>query len=306
MSDPSANSSPAPEPAKGLPPVTPPSGRHIVQLFLIPGLIVAGAVTVLLGFSWLASGSRSPEQILKNIDSSNSDIRWRAASDLAQVLKRDDKLAADGSFGLRLAERLVRALDELERAEKAEQAIPVDEAHKRDRAEAHKILVAQRNYVQFLIACLGNFSVPVSAPLLSDIARNGRGSDEKLRSHVRRQAVLALASLGDSRGRFDKLTSEQKAESRRQLEAEATATTADAGKWAATALGAFDGKSLGVIDALAACASEPDDIFLREQVGHALGFWDGDEREQKVAENALLLLARDLGQGKRIEIGDRE
>ena len=73
---------PAPEPAKGLPTVTAPSGRHIVQLFLIPGLIVAGAVTILLGFSWLAGGSRSPDQLLKNIDSANADIRWRAANDL--------------------------------------------------------------------------------------------------------------------------------------------------------------------------------------------------------------------------------
>src|SRR5260221_203860 len=100
---------PGGERTKGLPPVTPPSGRHIAQLFLIPGLIVAGAVSILLGFSWLAGGSRTPEQFLKNIDSANSDIRWRAANDLAQVLKRDDKLAADASFGLRIAERLARA-----------------------------------------------------------------------------------------------------------------------------------------------------------------------------------------------------
>jgi hypothetical protein len=307
MSDSSAHA-PAtpPEPTKGLPPVTPPSGRHIVQLFLVPGLIVAGAVTVLLGFSWLASGSRSPEQILKNIDSTNADIRWRAASDLAQVLKRDDKLAADASFGLRLAEKLVKALDELDKTEKAEQAIPFDEAHKSERAEAHKNLVAQRSYVQFLAACLGNFSVPVGAPLLCDIAKNGRGADEKLHAHVRRQAVLALATLGDSRKRFDKLTDEQKAEARRQLEAEARSSNADTSKWAETALGSMDGKSLGVIDALAECAKEPNDIFLREQVAHALGFWEGDAREQKVAENTLLSLAGDLGQGKRIAIADGE
>src|SRR5439155_27156542 len=108
-----------PEPVKGLPTVTAPSGRHIVQLFLIPGLIVAGAVTILLGFSWLAGGSRTPEQFLKNIDSANADIRWRAANDLAQVLKRDDTLAADVGFALKIAERLARALEELDRAEKS-------------------------------------------------------------------------------------------------------------------------------------------------------------------------------------------
>src|SRR5262245_44125425 len=121
----SAELPPSGEPAKGLPPVTPPSGRHIVQLFLIPGLIVAGAVTILLGFSWLAGGSRTPEQFLKNIDSANSDIRWRAANDLAQVLKRDDKLAADSAFALRLTERFARALDELERLEIVRDQLPV-------------------------------------------------------------------------------------------------------------------------------------------------------------------------------------
>src|SRR5438067_13590631 len=115
---------PGGERAKGLPPVTPPSGRHVAQLFLIPGLIVAGAVTLLLGFSWLAGGSRTPEQFLKNIDSANTDIRWRAANDLAQVLKRDDKLAADPAFALRLTERFARALDELDRLELARAELP--------------------------------------------------------------------------------------------------------------------------------------------------------------------------------------
>src|SRR5437016_63424 len=135
---------PAGEPAKGLPTVTAPSGRHIVQLFLIPGLIVAGAVSILLGFSWLAGGSRSPDQLLKNIDSANADIRWRAANDLAQVLKRDDALAADIGFALKIAERLARAAEELERDEK--HLADISDSDPRGRAEAWKMLVAQRNH----------------------------------------------------------------------------------------------------------------------------------------------------------------
>src|SRR5947199_4917712 len=125
-----SNSAPTPEPLKGLPPVQAPSGRHVVQLFLVPGLIVAGAVTLLLGFSWLAGGSRTPEQFLKNIDSANPDIRWRAANDLAQVLKRDDKLAADPAFGLQLTERYTRALDEMDRLEKARAELPASAGDK--------------------------------------------------------------------------------------------------------------------------------------------------------------------------------
>src|SRR5919204_6925535 len=112
---PELNGTASPDPAKGLPPVVAPSGRFIAQLFLVPGLIVAGAVTVLLGFSWLAGGSRSPEAFLRDLASANLDIRWRTASDLAQVLKRDERLATDPVFGLKLAGLLRQAAAELER-----------------------------------------------------------------------------------------------------------------------------------------------------------------------------------------------
>jgi hypothetical protein len=297
---------PGPERAKGLPTVTAPSGRHIVQLFLIPGLIVAGAVTILLGFSWLAGGSRSPDQLLKNIDSANPDIRWRAANDLAQVLKRDDNLAADVGFALKIAERLARAAEELERSEKRLADISNNDA--RARAEARKMLVAQRNYVQYLEACLGNFSVPVGAPLLEDLAVKGRGSDEKIRYLVRRHAVWGLANLGDGQKRFAKLNDEQKAEVRRRLEAEA-AGSGESATWAGTGLSWLDGKPIGVVAVLAECAKDTRDIFLREQAAHALNFWEGaTPAEKKLAEDALLVLVRDAGAGSsnRIEIAEDE
>lgn len=291
---------PAPEPAKGLPTVSAPSGRHIVQLFLIPGLIVAGAVTILLGFSWLAGGSRSPEQLLKNIDSANADIRWRAANDLAQVLKRDDSLAADVGFGLKIADRLARATEELERAEKNFNEISASDP--RGKSDARKALVAQRNYVQYLEACLGNFSVPFGAPLLSDLAVKGRGSDEKIRYLVRRSAVWALANLGDGQKRFAKLSEEQKAGVRRQLEA-AAAGGGESAAWAEAGLAWLDGKPVGVVAALAECAKDPRDIFLREQAAHALTFWEGaTAAEKKLAEDTLLVLARDVGAGSHDRI----
>src|SRR5947209_3050497 len=106
---------PRPDPVPGLPPVVAPSGRFIVQLFLVPGLIVAGAVVILLGFSWLSGSNRSPIAFLRDLDSSNIDIRKRTASDLAQVLKRDDGLATDVDFGLQLTDRLRQAVVDLDR-----------------------------------------------------------------------------------------------------------------------------------------------------------------------------------------------
>src|SRR5437773_9138990 len=102
---------------QGLPPVTPPSGRFIAQLFLVPGLIVLMAVLIVLAANYLLIGGYTPEYFLNRLDSDNADIRWRGASDLAQHIKRSDSklLKADTAFALDLAERLRAALDELDR-----------------------------------------------------------------------------------------------------------------------------------------------------------------------------------------------
>ena len=86
-------SQPFSTPNQGLPPVSQPSGKFIVQLFLVPGLIVCLIVCVLLVVNWLFSGPRSPDAFLKRLDDTNPEVRWRAASDLAQVLLRDPQLA---------------------------------------------------------------------------------------------------------------------------------------------------------------------------------------------------------------------
>jgi hypothetical protein len=58
-----------PAPAPGLPPVTPPSGRFIAQLFLVPGLIVAVAVLLLLAFRYLFGGGHAPDYFLRQLQS---------------------------------------------------------------------------------------------------------------------------------------------------------------------------------------------------------------------------------------------
>jgi hypothetical protein len=298
---------PIPDPLKGLPPVQPPSGRHIAQLFLVPGLIVGGAVTILLGFSWLAGGSRTPQQFLKNIDSANNDIRWRAASDLAQVLKRDEKLASDPAFAMQLAGRLQKALEEMDRLEKDQPKQESAAGAKDGTANTTKPLTAQRAYVQYLGACLGNLSIPIGVPLLTDLARHGRGSDVKVRALTRRQAVWALANLGEGIKRFDKLSDARKAEIHRALEGESLTATGDAKAWATSALAWTEGKgSLGVIPALADCAKDEQDVFLREQAALALNFWEGDAAEKVLAEDSLFRLAHDNGRGERFEIPEEK
>src|SRR4051794_17453530 len=181
-----ASEASGPDPTRGLPPVVPPSGRFIAQLFLVPGLIVAGAVVVLLGFSWLAGGTRSSDAFLRDLDSANPDIRWRTASDLAQVLKRDEGLATDPVFGLKLAGLLHQATAELARAER-------DQAEAGNRAALAETTVKARMYVQYLAACLGNLMTPAGGPALAELASKSPSRDEKTDALLRRQAVWALA-----------------------------------------------------------------------------------------------------------------
>ena len=103
-------SSEAPQPVNGdavkqFPPVAPPSARHIAQLFLVPGIIVAVFVLGYLGWKRFTHSWYEPENFLKRLDNTNPDVRWRAAEDLAQVLLRDDELASDPEFGLDLSQR---------------------------------------------------------------------------------------------------------------------------------------------------------------------------------------------------------
>ena len=153
------------KPVDGLPPVTPPSGRFIAQLFLVPGIIVLAAITVLWGFTWLVGASRTPEQFLKELSSPNLEIRRRAASDLSQVLRKDAALASNPRFGLDLTDLLAEALHEGDKAEKSS-------PDQRDGRPAPKsesdreTLEGQKRYVQFLISCLGSCNLPVGVPLL--------------------------------------------------------------------------------------------------------------------------------------------
>lgn len=248
---------------KGLPAVAPPSGRFIMQLFLVPGLIVLVLVLIYLWGSLMTGGTSQPEAYLSSLDSPNPDIRWRAAHELAQVLERPESLAlaSDPKFALDLAERLSKALDALEQAEqatlpeiaKAEKSAqqknePFTEA---DRKALWRKLRPQRDHVLFLIGCLGHFTVPVGAPLLCDIAVKDTGPEVKGLTQRRRVALMALANLGSNyQRRFlgqkpqpkdQVLSAEQKDTIHKQIEKE-LAEGGQRGEWAKQALDYMDKK----------------------------------------------------------------
>jgi hypothetical protein len=323
-------------PSPGLPPVKPPSGSFILRLFLIPGLIVAGLVLVVIFglLPWV--GTSTPDSFLSRLDSNNEDIRWRAAHELAQVLKRPESLemASDPKFALDIAERLDRALADLEASEYAGKAelkktlAQIDSdtnlskedkdayAEKAAMATWHK-LDGKRNLVLFLTSSLGDFTIPVGAPVLREIVLKDKSAEVKGLALKRRRAVWALANLGDNMQRHffgknakpeDKvLTTEQKAKILEKLTKEGTGG-GQRGYWARYALGVLTQEHPAAVDiALEICVrgndkvKAADDPYLRELVAFALNFWDGERTEA-----ALLWLARDDGHGTRIEISEAD
>jgi hypothetical protein len=286
----------SPGPPPGLPPVSPPSGKFIVQLFLVPGMIVGLIVCVLLLFNWWFGGPRSPQAFLQKLDDPNTEVRWRAAADLAQVLKRDGHLASDGAFAIELADRAERARDASEGAEKALAERYASLTPKEVRAEAAK-LEPERNYLQYLTASLGNFRVPAGVDVLRSLAEQESGLEPEALAQRRRQAVWALADLGQNLRHFDEL----KLPDQDVIVAGLGRLTEESGGSAAARLEkqlqdrrAGKPSALGVDKTLAKCASARDS-FLRELTALALNFWVGSAAENDSMEATLLKLAHDDG-----------
>lgn len=79
-----------------LPPVEPPSAGFIMQLFLVPGLIVAAVIGVWALFGKMSSSEQDWRQQIVEMRSNNEHRRWRGANGLAQMLRADIELGKDG------------------------------------------------------------------------------------------------------------------------------------------------------------------------------------------------------------------
>ena len=285
---------------RDLPPVAPPSGRFIAQLFLVPGLIVFFVVLLVIGINYMFVGGQKPDEFLIRIDSENPDIRWRGANDLAQVLKRKEsvKLRSDVGFALDLCERL----------DKATKALEIDEAaigeaqKKKETPNAFRKLDAQRNFVNFLAASLGDFNFPAGAPVLCDIVVKDEGPDAINGATRRRLALWSLANLGDSMKGFKALKPDEQALILAKLRNEQNSPSdvrRKAAKNALKYLNEFpDAKDveLVAVDEAIDTASKAQDQYLRELTGYALNFWDGP-----LAESTLLRLTNDNGFGTLVK-----
>ena len=161
-----------------LPPVEPPNAAFLVQLFLVPGVIVAIIVAVWLAFHWLAHLGSDPQAYVKTLRRDNEG-RWQAALNLANDLR------GPGGGALKSDESLATELGR----------ILGDEAASGRTGEQTQTLRL------YLCRALGEFSIPAAAAPL--VARARETSDtQTARAAVEALAVLATNLVAEG-GSFD-------------------------------------------------------------------------------------------------------
>src|SRR5262249_55378190 len=159
-------------PNDDLPPVQPPSAGFLIQLFLVPGIIVAIIVVVWVLVDWLAHMESDPQKYVDGLRR-NGDDAWRQADNLAEMLhsSRGDELKGNA----RLAATLADILDE--------------------RIAAGTMDESSINLRFFLAKALGEFNTPDALPTLIKAAMTNRDPKEL---PVREAAIDAISSSIDN------------------------------------------------------------------------------------------------------------
>ncbi|MBC8290651.1 MAG: HEAT repeat domain-containing protein [Planctomycetes bacterium] len=161
-----------------LPVVEPPSAGFILQLFMVPGLIVAAVIGVWALFGQISSSEQDWRQQIVEMRSNNEHRRWRGANGLAQMLRADIELGKDGqqlSRNPAIAKELTELLDDL-----------------LDEPASDKELISQQSFVTTTIGWLDLHDTVI--PVLLDAA------DPKRDEIVRADAIRSLALIA---GRSD-------------------------------------------------------------------------------------------------------
>ena len=162
-------------PDDSLPPVEPPSAAFLVQLFLVPGVIVAIIVCVWLAFHWLAHLGNDPQAYVRTLRRANEG-RWQAALNLANDLRgpNGSGLKAD----VKLASELGSILDD-----------EVGSGRTGEQSETLRL---------YLCRALGEFTVPEAAPAL---VRRVNANDDDLTTQAAIEAIAVLATNLKNAGR---------------------------------------------------------------------------------------------------------
>lgn len=224
------NSSPSPDrdaaTSSGLPPVETPNARMIVQLFLVPGILVAVVIGFILAFfGGVGTGPRDPRQFIQGLTDASGHKRMQTAHDLAQMLPRKPELRRDAKFALDIAELLQREW-ELIKAERANPSLKKRETERADDIEL----------IAYLPKAVASFNVPVGLSLLESMVEenDGKLNDEGRLSQYR-NGLYSIGLLGSQLQEFDRLSVEEQNQIIAALESEAGDRPGRA-QWAAQSL----------------------------------------------------------------------
>jgi hypothetical protein len=274
-----ANGSAQPPGDQPLPPVQPPSALFILQLFVVPGVLVAVIVAfIILFFGWIGGGPETPDQFMQGLRSPSGMKRGKTAQDLAQVLPRKAELRGNVGFALDIAGLLDKELQK-------PPTVPDPNA------QVGLLVADDQSYLleYYLPAAVGNFHVPVGLPLLSKMAIDSSDKvtgDQAYRLRMR-NAVFALALLGARLKEYDALPAEEKERIAFELDTTVQASDSVRADWARQASvylaardrGMNDHSPQGLIPALEAGARAPDEL-ARKYTILALANWPGSNTER--------------------------
>ncbi len=156
-----------------LPNVEPPSAGFIVQLFVVPAVIVMVIIGVYLLFGQLASGEADWRQLVTNVRSENSHVRWSSALELAQVLQNDALRKEQGQH-LASTPEVATALTEVLTDLLKKSTLSKDES----------------SQTEYMLKAVGLLDVPETAvPALLSAAEDNRDRE------IRKQALNSLAVI---------------------------------------------------------------------------------------------------------------
>jgi len=262
--------------SKPLPPVEPPSALFILQLFVVPGVLVAVIVAfIIVFFGWIGGGPETPEQFMEGLKSPSGMKRGKTAQDLAQVLPRKQELRGNVSFALDLADLL----------DQETQKPPTVPDPTRDEPYLLEF---------YLPSAAGSFHVPTALPILAKLAiesKDRMAGDEAYRLRMR-NAIFALALLGARLKEFDGLPADDKARIVAELREASKSPDAARARRASqaaevleqrlSARGESGDKELVppfVANALEAGSTAPDEL-TRKYAILALANWEGSATER--------------------------
>ncbi|HTU26726.1 MAG TPA: HEAT repeat domain-containing protein [Pirellulales bacterium] len=172
----SSHSSEPPVPGDMYPPVEPPSAGFILQLFVVPGIIVAIIIMVWLLFNWVARTGNDPQEYVRALQRDNAGS-WQAAVNLANALANSGPQGAELRKQASLARDLADLLDkEIESGSANEQSLMMQ---------------------FFLCKALGEFETSEG---LSTLVKAAARRDEK-EGEVRLAALQAIAVLAENLSR---------------------------------------------------------------------------------------------------------